>query len=216
MGVFYYFNEIGLQILILAVALFSISKLDRFTKNLCLQVVISVLIYIASQVFKDYNNLIYNSYILLETTTVLYAASLLLTLSKKDQILKVFIAITLSVLVIQIVLSNIYTFFNYTYCVSSLFVTITFLYLMFEKISVARKEPHFRSHIIISLGVIVYFACNTPYMGLINYIQEIDSTLNYSLFNFITRVLSNVRYLFLLVGMALMIKNHTAMKVNVS
>ena len=214
MDIIYFINEIGLQIIILIVALLSFSRLDKFTKVLCLQVAISVLFYLATKVFdRQYNPFIYNFYIPLESLTLLYAAATLVHLKFEKNLLYVFYAGVLLACVAQIIFSNIFDFFNYAYCIGSLFITITYLYLLFLKISETNKMQNFKTFLFASLGIIIYFACNTPYMGLMNYLLVEDSELSSILFDFITRVLSNVRYLLLLIGIALMVRNNKAQQV---
>lgn len=218
MEVFYLINEIGLQLMVLIVALLSFSRLDKFTKVLCLQVVISVVVYIATKLFDNYYNpLIYNIYIPFEAFILLYVAISFVNLKYTKFLFYIFLACILLVFCLQVIFNGVYNFFNYTYCVSSFFITVTYLYLIFVRISETKRGPNFKSFIITSLGIIIYFACNTPYMGLMYYLLDVyDSEFNNTLFTFITRVLSNVRYLFFLVGIILMVRSNKLSHLNIS
>lgn len=123
---------------------------------------------------KNNNNPIYNSYILLECTTYLYFFYKILL----STFIKKLIKITILILVAFWVISTFYIFNFYTW--NSYFVLIESLVLVLA--ASAYYYELFTSKILITLkthpefwiatGMLIYYSCNMPYLGTLNYLTK--------------------------------------------
>lgn len=79
-------------------------------------------------------------------------------------------------------------------------MTLLFGYILLRTMLERRKEKHMVAVILVSTGILVYFACSVPLVALLNVIQQRDPKANDFLFFVINDVVANLRYLLMAIA----------------
>lgn len=147
------------------------------------------------------NNLwAFNLYILIESILLSIALRLLI----KGRSPKIYwitgISFVLLILFVQCYNSGIGKFYNYAAMAEGIYIVSLLLIIFFQN-SVS-EEPDGQSRIEFwpMLGLLVYFAGYSPYMGMFNYLNENHAELSSQLYYIFVIGLSQVRYLLLVIG----------------
>lgn len=192
-----------------AVGCLAFLQLNRFQRLLFAQVGIAVPFYFLSHIVVFYqrshglplNNLwVHNSYIPLEC--------LLLCLAAYTRLLKSWERLLLLLLFLIFCLISLYDYlstentvwFEKSFYTESLLVVLTFAYLLYQTIHQFPGEWKFKGDFWMILGLLIYFAADSPYILMFNYLNTQSIELNDLLFNVINNFLANLRYLLLALG----------------
>ncbi len=204
--------DIGLQFIIILVGFIEIKRLNVFEKFLWLQILISVINYGSGKLLIHYfgysqNTFQYNIYFLIEIFIILYATYQFLRNKGVKKLFLIGMTVILVAYFTEIALTGINVFANYSFAFYSMFIATIFLYILYQVTNPRREEQNAKAILFISLGIVLFFLCNAPYMAMMNYLQKINPVLNAQLFHIITDVLSNIRYFLFLVGLVMIIRN---------
>jgi len=198
--------NVALQVAVLLIGIYGYRCLPFFGKMLWLQVLISLTNYLlANYIWTDWNIALYNLYSMIEASLLLYAAYCFFGKTKKTLFLSLG-GVVLMLFFLQVVTVSIKEFANYAYAIYSLIIAAMYLYIFYQTITTNGNRADAKAVRLISFGIVLFFACNTPYMGMMNYLNRAYPSLSTDLFHFITLVLSNIRYLLLAIGLLLMIR----------
>ena len=106
----------------------------------------------------------------------------------------------------QLYFNGFQTFANYAFAAAGLILSIIYGSILFLEF---RTKQKWQSSPVIwmSAGLVLFFACNIPYFSLFNYLNKYYLPESRFLFNFITDVLANIRYLLLAVSFYLLRRN---------
>lgn len=127
-------------------------------------------------------------------TVLLYTAVFFI---KRDFILHLSVGISLVIFIavvsLQFINNGIEMYMHHADITECITITILFIQLIFFYFN---KTKWSRSpELIISLGLLLYFGGSVPYISMMHYLQEVNPQLNHLLFDFISNVLANVRYI---------------------
>lgn len=198
-----------------AVGCLSFLQLNRFQRLLFAQVAIAVPFYFLSHFVVFYqrshglplNNLwLHNLYIPIECLLLCLAAYTRLSKSWEKLLLLLFFLIFCVVCLFDYLRTDHTTWFEWSFYTESLFVVISFSYLLYQTIHQFPGEWKFKADFWIILGLLIYFAADSPYILMFNYLNAQAKELNDLLFNVINNFLANLRYLLLALGFWLAIR----------
>ena len=168
--------------------------------QLSLAIVVNVAAYwiTASQIAagKDQNTaVLYNGYLLLEFALLFAAAGVYFSTRKITITIIVFYILFVLGFITHVYFNGISKFMNSGMGFGGLFIVALYLYMIYKAVIKDTSRDQRISIIVLALGVVVYFAGNAPYIGLMYYLYDLNKELTTSLFHIITDGLSNVRYL---------------------
>jgi hypothetical protein len=188
----------------MVVGVYSFKKLNNFYKIIFLQVLCASIIYVVARLITYHQKLkevpadnqwVFNVYIILEVLLLSSAA----TLQIKSNKIKIIIAfgVTGCLAMFGYHLSSVgfYRFANNTQIVAGILIIAIYLYLIFSALHRPSSVNKFPTEVWLYIGLCLYFACNVPLMAFIHYLYSRSPELTETLFNFITNVLGNIRYL---------------------
>lgn len=145
---------------------------------------------------------LYNCYLLMDCTIMLYAGFLLMGKRNAGHILCGY-GFFLSCWVFEILKRPLNTFFTYTFIINAILLTAVYLIVLY-KTAMAHKGPiGTLPEFWLSLGIMIYYACNLPYFSVITSLYEKCSRQagNPLFFSLITS--NNIRYIFITVSLIL-------------
>jgi hypothetical protein len=105
---------------------------------------------------------------------------------------------------------SIHVFANKTYIIGGFLIISLFSYMLYKIFSSENSNPFYNSKLWVCAGLVLFYACNIPYLSVINYLNINYPNLSSLLFKFITDILANLRYLFL--GVSFWLLRHSALK----
>jgi hypothetical protein len=194
----------------------SFKRMDSFKKILFIQLIVWIAFYVishlitSSQIYRgipEDNQWVYNISTFLEISILMAAAGTFY----KDITLKRLVAIAY-VLFVLLTFVMWWKFgfkeFNINaYVPGSLIVCVLYSVILHDCFFTNKNSPRlWNPDIWICIGLLVYFACNLPYFSLFHYLNKHHLGLSKILFNLITQVLANIRYLLLGLGFWLTLK----------
>lgn len=194
----------------------SFKRMDSFKKILFTQLVVWMIFYLLSYLItvsqkyrgvQEDNQWMYNASTFLEISLLIFAASTFF----KDIVMKRLVAMAyILFLIISAVMWWKFGFrkFNVNaYVPGSLVICVLYSLILYDCFFKNRDLPKLRNpDIWICIGLLIYFACNLPYFSLFHYLNEHHLEFSKILFNLITEVLANIRYLMLGLGFWLVLR----------
>jgi hypothetical protein len=211
-------NEAGSLILALGTGIYAYSYMNKFMRALFFQLLVWILFFIAayaitlyqrSHGMKTNNTQLFNIAVAVEFLILTVAVSVFF----KNRILKYLVLLSYVIFLISICLQMKFSksddFINYAMTSGSIIMTIFFIVILYKKF---KSDPilwKYSPEIWASIGLILYFACNVPYMSILPYLNETSPDMSTSLFHYITDNLANVRYLLLALAFWLVRKKRT-------
>lgn len=96
-------------------------------------------------------------------------------------------------------------FSSYALSLESILLIIVYILILYKVIISGSAGTSKSTEIWISVGLVLFLACNLPYFSMFNYLNKYDLALSQKLHASITQIFSHLRYLFLAIGF-LMIK----------
>lgn len=142
------------------------------------------------------NQWLFNFYIPAETAVLLYAGSLVFRSSGAKAVLCIAFALFFATWGWQVAQTGIGVFANKAAMLESVFLVALYLFILYRH-TILHDGPVYRSPVFwICCGIILFFGCNIPYIGVIHFLEQKKPVLNNRLYNLII-VLQNVRYLFI-------------------
>lgn len=202
-----FIKMIAVQWLVLVIGLIYIKRMPDYLKLLLLQVFISVLNYhvvkLKAVISVGFNPVINSIYAFIETIIIIAAAGLIYKNKKFHKILILSASLAFLAFILNIITQDFFLFANYAYCFYGLIIISIYLYILFIRINQQNKTKLLDPVTLIIIGVIVYYACLTPYMAMYKYLLNNQEETSSFLFYYVLMPLSNLRYL--LMGMAMII-----------
>jgi len=141
------------------------------------------------------NGWLYNIYILIEGFLLIGAGFVYFKQKQNQYWFILFPLIYIGGFLTEIILKGYLQFANYSFLVEGILVILIYLLIMFYSISPDNSINKLSSEFWLSLGLLIYFACNAPYFGPLHYLEKYWPELSKKLF-LIPSILSNIRYFF--------------------
>jgi hypothetical protein len=212
------FESISLFICLL-VGLFTFRIQNRFYRILWAQVLLAIFAFAGARLML-LNHMIYNTYIVIEASLLLYAASCFFANKRATALLLLAYFAVLSSFGTELyyllnapvkkgVMS--WKFTNMTAALQGLVVVCAYLVVLQKIISDPLFSWKTSAWFWTSLGLITYFGCYIPFMGTMRYLYEHNKMQTEQLFNYVVNVLSNLRYLLLALSFWLNFRNQRTM-----
>lgn len=156
----------------------------------------AVISYQRSQGLPANNHFVYNIGMLAECCFLFAAACVYFSSFRAVSATIIGFLVFLAVYVVESRKKGFVTFANYAYATECICVVIVYTAILFDQFQLHHVHWH-RSPVVLStLGILVYFICNVPYLTLIEYFQQKNPLLNAMLFEMV-RVFSHIRYILL-------------------
>jgi hypothetical membrane protein len=199
------FKETCIPVLALLSGLYSFKYLDRFLKILLLQLGIYLAVVMAAYFITpgtqtNPNQWLYNVYIFLETVLLLTAAFFLTQNKEKRAGIIFLFTVFLVVFLTHITLKSITFFSSYAFIAEGITVLIVYGYIVYRETFVNGNSLSDSPVLWASLGLLIFFICNVPYFSLFDFLNKNYPHAAKLLFQIITDVLANVRYLLLAIS----------------
>ncbi len=140
---------------------------------------------------------LFNVYIIVEFFLLIIAASVFFGKKKIDRILVWASILFLIALITQVGILGITEFANYGFMIGSLILVLVYVIIIYRSIERHDNKLTMSPSIWLAVGIVIFFACNTPYMVFFRYLNEHHLELSQLLFTFITETLEIIRYLLL-------------------
>lgn len=150
------------------------------------------------------NQWVYNIAMVFEVSFLFLAAQQIL---KRKVILFFLFVVFLITFSFSILIKGASVFAQYAYVVAGISITFIFLLLLYQIFIRFKTTKEQLPYIFVCAGLIVYFACIVPYFSIINFLSSNYPDLSNLLFNVITDILSNIRYLGLGIALWLIRRN---------
>lgn len=143
------------------------------------------------------NQWLMNIHIVFETL-ILYTAAYTIRKNKRLQISIIIAAfLFITVFIIQLITNGIEVYMNYADAVECITSTVLFAQVGFYYVKIKNSHGLITPELLTCLGLLLYFGGSVPYITMIHYLQKNNPELNHLLFDFISNVLANVRYVLL-------------------
>ena len=190
-------------------------QLNRSQRLLFAQVALAVLFYFLSHWVVYYqrrhqlplNNLwVLNLYNPMECLLLAFAAYSRLTKRSEKWSLGVLFFSFLGICANEFVTGPEKEWHKLSFFAESLLVILVYAYLLYQLIHQNPGEWKFKEDFWMMLGLLIYFAVDSPYIMLFNYFNEHYRELNGLLYDVINNFLANLRYLLLALGFWLVIR----------
>lgn len=186
----------------------SYKKMTPFGRILFYQVVSWVIIYGLSNYITKYqkwhnlprnNHWLFNINILIECSFLTFAAYYYLKKTNRSGVLFLYGFFFISYILIMYFKS--FSEFNpYAYLFECLLVTALYSLVLYNYFNSDLQHQSQPIVVWVSIGILLYFACNVPYFSLFDYLNRQHPEISSKLFAFITDILANARYLCLAIG----------------
>jgi hypothetical protein len=174
--------------------LYNYKRSALYLKAFALLLVLTTIIEITGHFTK--NNLwMFNLFGIVEFSTIILIYRSLFISSKLKKLLLFFtILLGLGYLTSWVFFQGLNTFNNYNIAFSCVLVTITVLLYYHQLLKYNNPEPLVRVPMFwISTGILIFYACNIFFMGLLNYIMRVSMDLAIQLYNII-HILNIIMY----------------------
>lgn len=192
--------ELLTTILAFGIGLFYFQRLNLFMRLLFIQ----VSVYLIGECFAvvvGQNNWLYNIIMPVEIGILLYSVEIYFKTVKSRVVVRglylFFLIIYFSDVIYFTQLAN----FAYHAAIAEGFImTSVYTFLLYELLMNRVNGKIDQPTILVSLGMVVYFACTVPYLCFMVYFQEKDSGLNDLIFQYVVISLASFRYLLIAVA----------------
>lgn len=142
------------------------------------------------------NRWLMNIHMVAETVLLAWASALFRPGRRARVMAMGALGVFFAVWVTQAVTDGFRNYLNYADVAECLLLSLLYGILLYE-VAVEHTGVWWASpQIVLFLALLVYFACSVPYMTMMRHLQENHPELNHNLFNYISNVLANIRYLF--------------------
>jgi hypothetical protein len=211
-------TEIGAVLVAILFGLLAFKNLNRFESLLFFTCLLWVIFYCVAYLVAYLqppelrnNHWVHNVYMLMETSTLIYAIRGLYQRKILKRLAMAGFLIFIFVYFWQLVFSGIGHYAYRADIASSIVMSVLCITVLFEKIVETNGfvlSPDFW----ILLGLLVYFGCSVPFVSLFSFISKQPQHVSSSIYHLINDNLSNIRYSFLCFAF-LMIYNKKRAKV---
>jgi len=201
------------------VGLYSYKTLNLLYKVIFYQVVIAVMVYVASYAITTYqrslkipenNQWLFNVYVLLEAVLLMTAAWIFFRERKLAWLIAVGFLIFLLAFLYQVYDSGFFQFVNYALVTEGILIVVFYLIILYIRFTspgyIWYRSPEFW----LCIGVTIYFAGIVPFYSMLKYLYTHHQKLSGILFHLINDVLGNVRYLCIALSFFLFFKQASA------
>jgi hypothetical protein len=197
-----YLKESGFMFLSFSVGLFGYRIFNRFYRLIFLQVGIAIGFYIGAYQVVEYqkahglrmsNEWMYNAYILVEVVILLYAAFWYLPDIRMKRITLSGIVVFSIIYFSELIMDGPWHLLNITLVCAGLILVTIFVMVLHDVINKTDFSWKVSPDLWVSIGILIYFACNVPFLGLFHQLMKYDATITDRLF-YITEILASIRY----------------------
>jgi hypothetical protein len=198
--------------LALATGIFAYPFMNRFMRMLFFQLIVWIFFYLSGYAVTYYqethhiqknNTWVYNIAVPVEFLILTIAVSVF----SKDKMSKYLVlssyVIFLASIYLQMSFYKSGHFANYAMVSGSIIMTVLFVWIIYIKFTSDLPFRIYRPEVFACLGLIIYFACNVPYISIMPFLNENSPEESKSLFNNIIDNLANFRYLLLSIAFLL-------------
>lgn len=189
-------EELYTAILALIVGLVLFKKLTAFYRLLVFQVLLYVPIDMVAT-FVGFNGFVFNALMPIETALLFLASAIYFNSYRSKLILFILYSIFLLIFFIDVLtLKETRLLANYSAGVQGIFVSVIFITILYSHFM--NKKNNINKDIgvvVVSIGVVLYFACAAPYLGTMYYLYELNPELSDRIFRWIIIPLGAIRYL---------------------
>jgi hypothetical protein len=200
------FYELGSLLIAFCIGIYAFKRMNTFFRLAFFQLSFWLLCYSLSYIVTLYqrqnglpmnNQWLMNLHLIGETMLLITAAFVQIT----EKPMKIFVGCAflafLVILIIQLITNGIVHYLNAMDVSECVIMTMLFGYILYKAIIDRKKDNRNRAVVLLSIGLLIYFACSVPFMALIQLIQQRDPNASALLFHVISDVIANLRYLFL-------------------
>lgn len=138
-----------------------------------------------------------NAHMPFETGMLALAAYAYFDEKKPKYLLLLLYAIFLCACILLLSMNYIDRYNNYAAMLQGLLITLFYSVILYRVFTDPGFSWQQHPEIWVCTGLIIYFACNTPYMSAFNYLNKFHRGTSLILFRIITDVLANIRYFLL-------------------
>jgi hypothetical protein len=183
--------DLSTTILAIVIGMFTFRRMPTWSKLMLLQVLLYLAFDLTGWYLRPDNTVVYNLFMPIETALLIWLAISVLQPAAGRLTFALFFGLFLVVFLLEFSVSK------YAYhagIVQGIIVTVLYLLLLYRA-TLNQVDPEVRtSLIILSLGVVPYFACTVPYLAILYHFQEADPVLNKQLYLYIVLFLAHLRY----------------------
>ncbi|HQQ94910.1 MAG TPA: hypothetical protein PLQ93_10170 [Bacteroidia bacterium] len=152
------------------------------------------------------NNLwLHNIYTFVETGILLIGLNSKISGRVVKVLLRIGFLLFLMVFAYEYITKDSYKIYNLSFFIESMLITIFSSLILYQSLHKATSDWKTNPDIWILLGLILYFAGDVPYVGLLNYLNSEFPGLSKLFVHLVNNLLANLRYLLLALGFWLLI-----------
>lgn len=209
-------NELIGITLALVSGIYAFQYMNLASKLFFLQLITYIIVYILSFVvqhipsMQHHNHWIYNLYMPIETGLLTWGGYEYFKSTREKFLVWIGYFIFLGILISEIIIKGLFVLSNHGYIAEGILMVVLYLSVIYMQLTSQnntwKRSPEFW----ISLGIVLYFGGDIPYLSLMDYLQQYYPKINLYLYRFINIGLSNLRYLFLAIAFWLIRQNAIA------
>jgi hypothetical protein len=202
--------------LALITGIFAYLYMNKSMRMLFFQLIFWILVYMLGYVITNYqktnnmpmnNQWLFNLYIPIEFLMLTIAVYYFIS----DKLIRYFISASYVVFLLlvayQISSSGSEKFIHYSMAIGGIIMTSLFILILYKKFSSDPESWKYSPEVWSSLGLIIYFACNVPFISSLSYLNEKSPETSKTLFHYVTDNLAIIRYGMLAIAFLLVRKN---------
>ena len=191
-----------LQILIESISLilafvfgiYSYKFMNQFSRLLFVQLCFWIFFYFFSYVLLFYqtinnfpknNHWLFNISMVFETFFLLSASYIYFIKVNLKRLPAIFLVIFFSLFLFEIHIRGYVVFANYSYIAESFCLITMYILILYDQFEKHPFNWYKAPKALISVGILVYFICNVPYLSLMNYFQKFHPNFNRILFHLV-------------------------------
>lgn len=192
----------------------ALRKMQNFHRWMFIQIIVALPFYVLTFLILRYqkahhltlNNLwLHNIYTFVETGILLIGLNSKISGRVVKVLLRIGFLLFLMVFAYEYITKDSYKIYNLSFFIESMLITIFSSLILYQSLHKATSDWKTNPDIWILLGLILYFAGDVPYVGLLNYLNSEFPGLSKLFVHLVNNLLANLRYLLLALGFWLLI-----------
>jgi hypothetical protein len=199
MHLVHFAKESVFYFLALIMGMIAYKNLRLFYRILFWQCVLNVLQYttaywVTGALHIRNNHWVFNVYIVLECTLLLWAALLHFHNRLVARIAIIGYFLFICIFVWQMLEGGLFNFAHHAACMEGLLLVFVYLFLLYKLFAVEVAGDTLPAKWL-CIGIVTYFGCTIPYLSMLYYLQHISPRLNFTMHDSIIVGAENLRYL---------------------
>lgn len=176
---------------LIIVGLYGYRVLNTFYKLFLVQALITAVMYAKFATdFTAGNHFLFNGYITLDFTLIMGAAATVMKKRTERQWILTNSLLFIAAYIVNLAFNGMEELANYAIAASAIPVLVIYLTLLYR----SAQDKTTRPMIWLCVGLVLYFCCSAPFLGLFNYIQRHHEELSEPLQRYIIEPLGHLRY----------------------